>query len=101
MDSKSIRNHRSVSEDESQRRYEFSLLQSFPEGKRKSYHVRKKQCVGGQRGLMNALYRKLRLEEKEGPFRQFILFIPSSHKDVLQKHILADIKFRVTYFEVV
>jgi hypothetical protein len=50
---------------------------------------------------MNALYRKPRLEEKEGPFRQFILFIPSSHKDVLQKHILAEIKFRVTYFEVV
>jgi hypothetical protein len=47
MDSKSIRNHRSVREDESQRWFGFSLLQSFPEGKRKSYHVRKEECVGG------------------------------------------------------
>jgi len=63
MDSKSIRNHRSVSEDESQIVYGFSLLQSFPEGKRKSYHVQNEECVagGGRGGLINAFYRKLLL----------------------------------------
>ena len=63
MDSKSIRNHRSVSEDESQIVYGLGLLQSFPEGKRKSYHVQKEECVEGGGGgcLINAFYRKLLL----------------------------------------
>jgi len=55
MDSKSIRNHRSVSEDESQIVYGFSLLQSFPEGKRKSYHVQNEECVAGGGALDKCL----------------------------------------------
>jgi hypothetical protein len=53
MDSKSIRNHRSVSEDESQIVYGFSPLQSFPEGKRKSYHVQNEECVAGVGGRLD------------------------------------------------
>lgn len=81
MDSKSIRNHRSVSEEESQSRFRFSLVQSFPEGKRKSYHVRKKERVGG--GLDECLLSQdvvsYRPSNDKEPFRQFILLIPSSY----------------------
>jgi hypothetical protein len=87
MDSKSIRNHRSVSKDESQRRLAFSC-KAFQ--KAKGNLITFARGVGGRGGLDECLLSQDVLSDRpwndKEPFRQFIIVSPSFHTWGFEKY---------------